>query len=61
MKLHELAHIIAGEVQLIVRKEHRLIVLAYLASGFDENGDRIEHAEHQRDMLRAIDSDDNPA
>ena len=33
------------------------MLLDYVRSGFDVEGHRMEHAEYQRDMLRAIDDD----
>ena len=58
MRLHELAHRISTDIQLLIpRPEHRLLLLDYVRSGFDVEGHRMEHAEYQRDMLRAIDDD----
>ena len=56
MRLHELAHTISADVQLVVnRPEHRLNLLQYVLSGFDQNGMAIVHSQHQIDMLRCLD------
>ena len=56
MRLHELAHRIAWDVlQQVPRPEHRLILLQYVLSGFNGDGQQIAHAPHQEQMLRCLD------
>jgi hypothetical protein len=56
MRLHELAHRMEWDVaQQVPRPEHRVVLVQYVLSGFDANGDRIAHAPHQEQMLRCLD------
>ena len=61
MRLHELAHRIAWDVsQQVTRPEHRVVLLQYVLSGFDGDGQRIVHAPHQEQMLRCLDCPRHP-
>jgi hypothetical protein len=57
MKLHELAHRIATDVQLISPPEYRLTLLHFVLDGLNEYGEPIAHSQHRIDMLRCLDCD----
>lgn len=54
MRLCELAAEITRQLQDIA-PGCRLLVLDYIRSGYSEDGQPIEHAPYQADMLRCID------
>jgi hypothetical protein len=53
-RLHEIAHRWRGDLLAIDPANRRLLV-EYVANGVTEEGQLIEHAEHQRDLLRCVD------
>jgi len=56
MRLHELAHRLAWDVlQHVARPEHRVILLQYVLSGFNGDGQPIAHSPHQESWLRCLD------
>jgi hypothetical protein len=56
MRLHELAHRITWDVlQQVHRPEHRRVLLNYVLTGFDNEGQPIAHAPHQESWFRCLD------
>jgi hypothetical protein len=56
MRLYELAHRIATDIQMLCNEpSHRVTVIEFVRSGFDEDGQPIPHEQYQEDWLRCID------
>ena len=60
MRLHEVAHHINFLIIEHVPQEDRGLVLEYVESGFNQDGECIPHAEHQESMLRCLDCPNAP-
>jgi hypothetical protein len=53
-RLHEIAHRWRGDL-LAVDLANRRLLVEYVANGVTEEGQLIEHADHQIDLLRCVD------
>lgn len=55
MRLHELCHVMDGMLTRIVRREDRTIVLEYVRSGYDGDGNFVGRTKDQDVAIRCVD------
>ena len=59
MRCYEIAHMVNAMLRRVdVTTENRILILDYVRSGYDEDGNLIERSEHSDKVLRCVDCPD---